>query len=196
MTDTKRSSSTGTPRVRDATEADMAEVQAIYAHYVLNGLATFEEVPPSTDELVARRAAAVAAGMPYLVATVEDRVVGYSYVTPYRARPAYRYTVEDSVYVAEDQRGRGLGRTLLSSLIERCESGRWRQMIAVIAVVGDGADAGSIVLHEKLGFRRVGTLEAVGFKLGKWVDTVLMQRALNTGSQTSPDGPDGDDAGG
>lgn len=171
------------PLVRDAREADMATVQEIYTHHVLNGLATFEETPPTVDEMIGRRAASVDAGMPYLVATIAERVVGYSYVTPYRPRPAYRHTVEDSVYIAEAHRGRGIGRMLLSSLIARCEVGKWRQMVAVI---GDSANTGSIALHEKLGFRRVGTLEAVGFKFGRWVDTVVMQRALGSGSRTLP----------
>lgn len=179
-----RSSPNETPIVREAVEADMSAIQKIYAHHVLTGLATFEEVPPTTEEMLARRAAIVNAGMPYLVATLEDRVVGYCYVTPYRARPAYRYAVENSVYVAEARRGRGIGRQLLSSLIARCEAGQWRQMIAVI---GDSGNTGSIALHEKLGFRRVGTFEAVGYKFGRWVDTVLMQRELSDGSRTPPD---------
>ena len=171
------------PVVRSAPDADIASIREIYAHHVLNGLGTFEETPPTLDEMGARHAAAVAAGMPYLVATLAERVVGYSYVTPYRPRPAYRYTVEDSVYIADTHRGRGIGSALLSSLIERCEAGPWRQMIAVI---GDSANAGSITLHEKLGFHRVGTVEAVGYKFDKWVDTVIMQRSLNTGSRTKP----------
>lgn len=171
------------PVVRDSIESDVATVQAIYAHYVLSGLATFEETPPTPDEMAARRATLVAAGMPYLVATLDERVVGYSYVTPYRGRPAYRYTVENSVYIDNAYRGRGLGRLLLSTLIARCEAGPWRQMIAVIA---DGANTGSTALHEKLGFRHVGTLEGVGFKFGRWVETAIMQREINTGSRTPP----------
>ncbi len=171
------------PEVRDAIEADIATIQKIYRHYVLDSVATFEETPPSRDEMAARRASLVAAGMPYLVATLGDELVGYSYVTPYRGRPAYRYTVENSVYIADAHRGRGLGRLLLSSLIARCEAGLWRQMIAVIA---DGDNTGSTALHQKLGFHHVGTLEAVGFKFGRWVDTVVMQRELNTGSRTPP----------
>jgi L-amino acid N-acyltransferase YncA len=170
--------------VRDATEADMPAVQKIYAHHVLHGLATFEEVPPTTDELLARRAGVLSQGLPYLAAEIGGAVVGYSYAAPYRPRPAYRYTIEDSVYVADGLYGRGIGRALLSALIERCQTGGpWRQMVAVI---GDSGNAASIALHEGFGFQPVGTLRAVGFKLGRWVDTVLMQRELGAGSRTPP----------
>lgn len=169
--------------VRDAAEQDMAAIQAIYAHEVLRGLATFEETPPSTAEMLARRAGVLALGLPYLAAEIEGRIVGYSYATGYRPRPAYRYTVEDSVYVADGMHGRGIGRALLSGLIERCEAGPWRQMVAVI---GNSGNAGSIALHRQLGFRLVGTFEAVGFKLGRWVDTVLMQRPLGPGGEAPP----------
>jgi len=161
--------------VRDAVEADMDAVQAIYAFHVLHGLASFEETPPSVDEMRARRAAAVARGFPYLVAEIDGRIVGYSYAGPYRTRPAYRHTIEDSVYVDETQHRRGVGTVLLKTLIERCETGPWREMVAII---GDSANHGSIALHERFGFRHVGTLAGVGFKHGRWVDTVLMQRAL------------------
>jgi L-amino acid N-acyltransferase YncA len=170
--------------VRDATEQDMAAIQAIYAREVLHGLATFEEVPPTTDVLLARRAGVLDLGLPYLAAELDGRVVGYSYATAYRPRPAYRHTIEDSVYVAAGMQGRGIGRVLLAALIARCEAGPWRQMVAVI---GDSGNAGSIALHRQHGFRLVGTFQAVGFKLGRWVDTVLMQRALGPGSETLPD---------
>ncbi|NLD54248.1 MAG: N-acetyltransferase [Burkholderiaceae bacterium] len=170
-------------RVRDAVSADMAEIQEIYAHHVLHGLATFEEVPPSAAEMTGRRAAVLAAGLPYLAAEIDGRVVGYSYATAFRARPAYRYTVEDSVYVRDGMAGRGIGVALLAELIRRCEAGPWRQMIAVIC---DSANAASISLHRRLGFVHAGTLAAVGFKLGRWVDTVQMQRPLGDGSATSP----------
>ena len=169
--------------VRDATEADMAAVREIYAHYVLHGLATFEEVPPSVAELLSRRAFVLGLGLPYLVAEMDGRVVGYSYATTYRPRPAYRYTVEDSVYVAQGLGGHGIGSALLGSLIARCEAGPWRQMLAVI---GNSGNAGSIALHARLGFETVGTLTSVGFKLGQWVDTVLMQRPLGSGDATLP----------
>jgi phosphinothricin acetyltransferase len=171
--------------IRDACDADLAEVQAIYAHHVQHGLASFEEVPPSIDELAGRRAAVHALGLPYLVAEDAGRVVGYSYATSYRPRPAYRHTVEDSVYVADGLGGRGIGAALLGALIARCEAGRWRQMIAVI---GDRDNAGSIALHRRLGFAPVGTLTAVGFKFGRWVDSVIMQRGLGPGDAVPPSG--------
>ncbi|HXY42206.1 MAG TPA: GNAT family N-acetyltransferase [Vicinamibacteria bacterium] len=171
-------------RVRDVAEADVPSITGIYAAQVLHGLATFEEVPPTVEEMRSRRAEILRRGLPYLVAEVEGDVVGYSYATAYRPRPAYRHTVEDSVYVRDDFQGRSIGRALLTELIERCDAGPWRQMVAVI---GDSGNAASIALHRSLGFRRVGTLRGVGFKLGRWVDTVLMQRALGEGSRTSPD---------
>jgi phosphinothricin acetyltransferase len=169
--------------VRDATEADVAGVQAIYADHVLHGLATFEEVPPPVAEMSGRRKAVLELGLPYLVAELNGRVVGYSYATKYRPRPAYRYTVENSVYIEGGLGGKGIGTALLEQLIARCEAGPWRQMIAVI---GDSANEGSIALHRRLGFQRMCTLPAVGFKFGRWVDSVLMQRALGAGSDTLP----------
>lgn len=171
--------------VRDAREADMAAVQEIYAHHVLHGLASFEEAPPSAAEMIGRRQAVLELGLPYLVAEMDGRVVGYSYASSYRPRPAYRHTIEDSVYVRDGLAGHGVGRALLGMLIRRCERGPWRQMLAVI---GDSANAGSIALHRSLGFAMVGPLRAVGFKHGQWVDTILMQRALAAGSSTLPGG--------
>ncbi|UTD25855.1 GNAT family N-acetyltransferase [Bradyrhizobium sp. WD16] len=169
--------------VRDAEDADLPAIQAIYAHHVLHGLATFEEVPPSVTELAGRRAAIIDAGLPYLVAEREGRVVGYAYAASYHPRPAYRYTIEDSIYVADGLGGGGIGSALLASLLARCEAGPWRQMLAVI---GNSGNAGSIALHRKLGFAPVGTFTAVGFKLGQWVDTVLMQRVLGDGAASRP----------
>lgn len=169
--------------VRDAEDADLPAIQAIYAHHVLHGLATFEEVPPSVTELAGRRAAIIDAGLPYLVAEREGRVVGYAYAASYHPRPAYRYTIEDSIYVADGLGGGGIGSALLASLLARCEAGPWRQMLAVI---GNSGNAGSIALHRKLGFAPVGTFTAVGFKLGQWVDTVLMQRVLGAGAASRP----------
>jgi phosphinothricin acetyltransferase len=169
--------------VRDAAEGDFAAIQAIYAHHVLHGLASFEEVPPGVREMTSRWADVRKAGLPYLVAECDGRVVGYTYASPYRARPAYRYTIEDSVYVANDLPGRGIGATLLDALIARCERGPWRQMLAVI---GDSGNAGSIGLHRSRGFAMSGTLHAVGFKFGRWVDSVIMQRALSAGGHTPP----------
>ena len=170
-------------RVRDASEEDMAALQAIYAHHVLHGLASFEEVPPSVDEMRTRRQAVLELGLPYLVAECDGELVGYSYAAPYRPRAAYRYTIEDSVYLAQGHGGRGIGTSLLTELITRCESGGWRQMLAVI---GDSGNLGSIMLHRRLGFDTIGTLPSVGFKFGRWVDSVLMQRALGTGDRSLP----------
>jgi phosphinothricin acetyltransferase len=161
--------------VRDAIDSDMAAIHRIYSHHVLHGLASFEEVPPTIDEMMARRSSVLDLGLPYLSGELEGRVVGYSYATAYRARSAYRYTVEDTVYVADGLHGRGIGRALLSRLIERCEATPCRQMIAVI---GDSENAASIGLHRSVGFTVVGTLQSVGFKFGRWVDSVLMQRPL------------------
>lgn len=169
--------------IRDAISADMAAAQRIYEHYVLHGLATFEETPPSADELLSRRASVLALGLPYLVAEIDGQVVGYAYATGYRSRSAYQYTIENSVYVAEGLGRQGIGSALLSAVIERCEAGPWRQMIAVI---GDRANVGSIALHQRHGFQHIGTLHSVGFKLGQWVDTVLMQRDLGRGDATLP----------
>lgn len=170
--------------LREAVDADMAEIQAIYAHFVLHGLASFEEVAPDVDEMRRRRAAVREAGLPYLVAATDDAVLGYAYATPYRARSAYRYSVENSVYVGQAGHRRGIGSALLGALVAACEAGPWRQMVAVI---GDSANAASIGLHGRHGFALVGTLRGVGFKHGRWVDTVLMQRALRAGADEPPE---------
>jgi phosphinothricin acetyltransferase len=169
--------------VRDAAESDMPAIQSLYAHHVLHGIATFEEVPPLVAEMAERRASVLKAGLPYLAAESDGQLVGYAYATAYRPRPAYRFTVEDSVYVAHGLDGRGIGSALLRALIERCERGAWRQMLAVI---GNSGNAGSIALHRRLGFEPIGTLRSVGFKHGRWVDTVLMQRALGSGDRSAP----------
>jgi L-amino acid N-acyltransferase YncA len=148
--------------VRDADDSDMQAVQRIYAFYVLHGLATFEEVPPTVEDLLSRRKAILDARLPYLVATIHKDIVGYAYAGFYRPRAAYRYTLEDSVYVADAFRLKGIGSALLSAVIERCEQGDWRQMIAVI---GDSGNLGSIALHRRFGFKPVGVLNGVGFKL-------------------------------
>jgi phosphinothricin acetyltransferase len=169
--------------VRDSTEADVAAIQRIYSHHVLHGSASFEEVPPSIGEIVARRASVLELGLPYLTAELNADVVGYSYATTYRSRPAYRYTIEDTVYVADGLSGMGIGIALLTRLISLCEAGPWRQMIAVI---GDSRNAASISLHRSAGFRQVGTLQSVGFKFGRWVDSVLMQRSLGLSDRGLP----------
>lgn len=173
--------------VRDGRRADMADVCAIYGHHVVHGLASFEETPPDLAEMTRRFEAVTAQGLPYLVATAEvegiETVAGYAYAGRYRPRPAYRFTVENSVYVAPQTTGRGIGRALLETLIRRCETLGYRQMIAII---GDRGNAASIRFHEASGFIPTGHLHAVGFKWGRWVDSVLMQRALGAGEATIP----------
>jgi L-amino acid N-acyltransferase YncA len=163
--------------VRAASEADMAAVRDIYAHYVLHSVATFEETPPTLEDMLARRRASVDLGLPYLVAEGRGEILGFAYAAAYRSRPAYRFTIEDSVYVAEGLSGRGIGSALLGELIARCEGGPWRQMVAV---VGDSANSASIALHRRFGFELAGTLRSVGFKHGRWIDTPILQRALGT----------------
>lgn len=190
MRDDREDGTTMTYAIRDTRENDLGAVQAIYAYHVLHSSASFEEEPPSFDEMNRRHADVRERGLPHLVAEQDGRIVGYSYATPYRARSAYRFTVENSVYVDRDLHGAGIGRALLSSLIARCEEGDWRQMIAVI---GDSTNAASIGLHASLGFRPIGTLHAVGFKFGRWLDTVLMQRDLGTRHREPCMAPSGKD---
>ena len=169
--------------MRPATPDDIGEIHAIYAHHVLKGLASFEEEAPSAPELRRRYDEVTGRGLPYLVAEFGGMVAGYAYCTLYRARSAYRYALEDSVYIRPDAQGRGIGRTLLAELVRRCETLGYRQMIAVI---GDSANAASIGLHASAGFLRVGTLRSVGFKFGRWVDSVLMEHPLGPGDSTLP----------
>jgi phosphinothricin acetyltransferase len=169
--------------VREAAPADLPAIQAIYAHHVASGLASFEEDPPPVEEMRRRFSEVRERGLPYLTAELAGQVAGYGYCTLYRTRSAYRYALEDSIYVRKDMVGRGIGRLLLAELISRCEALGYRQMIAVI---GDSANAASIGVHASLGFLRVGTLRSTGFKLGRWVDSVLMQRPLGKGDGTLP----------
>ena len=169
--------------IRPSAEADIPAITAIYARAVLQGTASFELEPPSEDDMAQRRDVLLAGGYPYLVATHDGALVGYAYAGAYRTRPAYRSTVEDSIYVAAAAQGQGVGRALLDALIRATEACGFRQMIAVI---GDSASKGSIRLHESLGFRHVGTLECVGHKHGRWLDTVLMQRSLGAGHAAPP----------
>ena len=171
------------PIIRPSRDDDVAAITAIYAHHVLHGLASFEEVPPPPEEIARRRAAILEHGLPYLVAERQGRVVGYTYAGPFRPRISYRYTLEDSIYVDATEVGRGVGRVLLPPLLARCTELGYRQMVAVI---GGRETAASIRLHESLGFTHMGVLRAVGFKFGRWVDTVLMQRALGPGDATLP----------
>ena len=180
-------------QLRPATLADLDAVAAIYGHHVLHGLGTFEEVPPSIDEIARRHAAVRARGLPWLVAELDGEVKGYAYAGPFRPRAAYRYTVEDSVYVAPEAMGRGLGKALLGAVIAECEALGLRQMVAVI---GDSGNAGSIGLHRACGFEFKMAAPAVGWKFGRWVDVVWMQRLLNAGAASPPDGPGLDLGGG
>ncbi|QQS12456.1 MAG: N-acetyltransferase [Rhodospirillales bacterium] len=169
--------------VRDSRDDDVPALARIYGHHVLTGLASFEEEAPSVEEMAKRRQGYLAGGFPYIVAERGGRVVGYAYASLYRARPAYRFTCENSIYIEAGDRRGGVGSALLPALIERCAALGFRQMVAVI---GDSANAASIGVHAKFGFREVGTLRASGFKHGRWVDSVLMQRALGDGDSTPP----------
>ena len=170
--------------LRDARESDMPAVQAIYAHHVIHGTASFELEPPTVEQMLQRRADICANGLPYLIAEREGEVVGYAYATLYRPRPAYRFTVEDSVYVREGMAGFGIGHALLAAVIQHCTDSGRRQMVAII---GNSENSASIRLHARLGFRQVGVFESVGFKHGRWLDTVIMQRELGEGASTTPD---------
>lgn len=170
-------------QLRAARPDDATAIQSIYAHHVLHGLATFEEEPPSTDEMRGRLLEVTARGLPYLVAEEAGAVLGYGYCAPYRLRSAYRFTLEDSIYVKDSHHRKGIGRAILVELILRCEQLNYRQLTAVI---GDSAQSASIGLHASLGFVRAGVLRSVGYKFGRWVDTVIMQRPLGTGDGTPP----------
>ena len=170
-------------QLRPAGSADLPAIQAIYAHHVLHGLASFEEEPPSLDELRRRHDDCVGRGLPWLVADFAGAVAGYGYCSLFRARPAYRYTLEDSVYVRQDAQRKGVGAAILRELIVRCEALDYRQLVAVI---GDSANTASIRLHASLGFIRAGMLRSSGFKFGRWVDSVTMQRPLGPGDASPP----------
>ena len=172
-----------TPEIRPATAADLPFVTEIYEHAVRYGTATFELIPPDLAEMTRRFGVLMDGGFPYLVATLEGRVVGYAYAGAYRPRPAYRFTVENSVYLEPAIHRRGIGLQLLQGLIAESETRGYRQMIAVI---GDSANAGSIGVHARTGFQMIGTHPSVGFKFGRWLDTVMMQRALGEGATTLP----------
>jgi len=170
-------------RVRTATPEDIPAIQAIYAHHVAHGLASFEEEAPPVQEMRRRYEDVTRQSFPYLAAELGTEIAGYGYCTLYRTRSAYRYALEDSVYVRQDMVGRGVGRLVLAELIRRCEALGYRQMIAVI---GDSANEASIGVHASQGFLRVGTLRSSGYKFGRWVDSVLMQRPLGSGDGTKP----------
>jgi phosphinothricin acetyltransferase len=167
--------------VRPCEDADMEAITAIYRHAVLTGTATFEIEPPDVAEMRSRREALLKGDYPYIVAEADGEILGYAYAGSYRARPAYRSTTENSVYVRDGSHGRGIGRALLAATIERAAAAGFRQMIAII---GDSGNAASIGLHAALGFAHIGVLRSVGWKHGRWLDTVLMQRALGPGDTT------------
>lgn len=170
--------------VRPAGEADVARITEIYADAVIHGAATYELEPPSQQEMLSRFRSLVSVGYPYIVAE-EGRVLAYAYAGPFRARPAYRFMVEDSIYVAPDAKGKGIGLLLLQELIDECRRLGFRQFVAVI---GDGSpSSASVKLHEKLGFRHSGVLEGSGYKFGRWLDTTFMQLSMNGGCDAAPD---------
>lgn len=166
----------GTIGIRTATPADLPAIAAIYAHHVATGTASFEIDPPDVPEMTRRYQTLRDAGMPYIVAEASGEVLGYAYAGPHRARPAYRHTVEDSIYLHTDAQGRGVGTLLLQTLIAECQAQGFRQMVAVVG--GGYGNAGSARLHARCGFREVGVLQAVGYKFGRWLDCLLMQRPL------------------
>lgn len=170
--------------VRPATPADLTAITAIYEHAVRFGTATFELTPPDLAEMTRRFESLTGTGFPYLVAEADGAIAGYAYAGPYRPRPAYRFTVENSIYLDPAAHRRGIGSTLLNKLIATCTERGFRQMIAVI---GDSANAASIALHRKAGFVPIGTHTDVGFKFGRWLDSVLMQRMLGDGGRTVPE---------
>jgi phosphinothricin acetyltransferase len=172
--------------IRPATPDDAEALAAIYGWHVAHGFGTFEEVPPTAAEMAGRQAAIAARSLPYLAAEADGRVAAFAYASPFRPRAAYRYTVEDSVYVAPDAVGRGLGKAVLSEVLAACEALGVRQ---VMAVIGDSGNAASIGLHRSLGFEPAGVGHGLGFKHGRWVDIVWMRKALNGGSATEPVGP-------
>jgi len=172
--------------VRPSSESDLDAITAIYAHAVTHGTASFELDPPDRAEMARRRAAILEGGYPYLVAEKDGMVLGYAYAGAYRTRPAYRSTVEDSIYVAPAAQGQGVGRLLLARLIEECEARDFRLMVAVI---GDEESKGSIGLHRSLGFELTGILKGIGYKHGRWLSTVMMQRFIGRGMQEPPTRP-------
>jgi L-amino acid N-acyltransferase YncA len=169
--------------IRPSLPQDSAGLQAVYAPAVLSGTASFELEPPDIAEMARRRDHILALGYPYLVAEERGRIVGYAYAGPYHPRAAYRTTTENSIYIAPDQQGKGIGKALMAPLIEACENMGLRQMMAVI---GDSTNHGSIRLHAHFGFAHIGTTRNVGYKLGRWLDVVFMQRPLGVGADLPP----------
>ncbi len=169
--------------IRDVQDGDMGMIHDIYADQVLNGVSSWEETPPTLEEMTVRRDAVLSAGYPYRVAVRDNIVLGYAYVSAYRPRPAYRHTVENSIYIAKSGRRLGLGKDLLTDLIDVCTKMGFRQMIAV---VGDSKNAMSIDFHIKMGFEKIGIIKSIGFKFGRWLDSVILQLPLGDGDRTPP----------
>ena len=169
--------------IRDVADTDLPAIQAIYADQVLHGVSSWEETPPDLAEITRRRDAIVAAGYPYRVAVRDNEVIGYAYASTYRPRPAYRYTVENSIYISTTAQRSGCGGVLLKDLIDQCTALGYRQMIAVI---GDSNNAMSIDFHKKMGFQMIGTVSSIGYKFNQWLDSVIMQLPLGEGEKTPP----------
>jgi L-amino acid N-acyltransferase YncA len=170
--------------LRPSADADVPTITAIYAHHVLHGTGTFETTPPTQADMTTRRLDVLARGLPYLVAEQEGRILGFAYCQWFKPRPAYRYSAEDSIYLHPDAAGRGLGKQLLAALVQQAEAAGVRKLIAVI---GDSANAGSIGVHRSLGFHKVGVIQSCGWKFGRWLDIVLMEKAIGEGDSTPPE---------
>jgi phosphinothricin acetyltransferase len=171
--------------IRPSIDADIPAITRIYAHHVLHGTGTFETDPPTEADMATRRADVLSKGLPYLVAEHDCEVVGFAYGNWFKPRAAYRYSVEDSIYLAPGQQGKGLGRALLSEFLARCEAAGVRK---VMAVIGDSANSGSVGLHRALGFQHVGVVKSCGWKFGRWLDIVLMDKTIGQADHTTPDG--------
>lgn len=172
------------PLIRPSTEADLPAITRIYAHHVLHGTGTFETTPPTPEEMAGRRADVRGKGLPWLVAEEAGEVIGYAYGNWFKPRPAYRFSVEDSIYLAPEAAGKGLGRALLAELLATLERSGIRK---VMAVIGDAANAGSIGVHTALGFQHVGVVKACGWKCGRWLDIVLMEKPLGLADSCPPE---------
>jgi L-amino acid N-acyltransferase YncA len=170
-------------RIRDSDAADVPQIAALYGWHVMNGTGTFEMTPPANADMAQRRADVIANALPWLVAESNGHVVGYAYASQFRPRPAYRFCVEDSIYLRPEAQGHGLGKRLLNELITRCDALGIRQMVALI---GDADNQGSIALHRSLGFEHAGVLKSSGRKFDRWLDAVFMQRALGSGDTDAP----------
>ncbi|HUR88333.1 MAG TPA: GNAT family N-acetyltransferase [Ramlibacter sp.] len=169
--------------IRPARESDVPEITAIYAHHVQNGTGTFETTAPSADEMATRRADVLSKGLPYIVMEDDGRIVGYAYCQWFKPRPSYRFSAEDSIYMHKDAAGKGFGKQLLAELVKQAEAVGLRKLIAVI---GDSANAGSIGVHRAVGFTPIGTIRSCGWKFGRWLDIVMMEKAIGEGATTPP----------